>query len=261
MKLLPLALLLSVLTACATTVRPGEVAVRRSFGRLAEEHRGPGMVLHSPLGVSFVRVPVRTRNLEVPLDLPSREGLNVRAEVSILYHLVPDRVPALIETVGTQYEPALVLPVFRSAAADVSAGYLAKDMHSGERSVIERGIQERMAEVLTERGIVVERVLMKSIQLPPGLYSAVENKLEAEQEAQQMEFVLQRERLEADRRRIEAEGVRDAQRILAEGLSDEILALRSIEAFQQLASSPNAKLVVTDGELPFLLPAPAPAAP
>ncbi len=253
---LPLfALLLPLLTACATTIRPGEVAVRRSFGKLSDEQRGPGIALHSPLGVSFVRVPVRTRNLEVPLDLPSREGLNVRAEVSILYHLEPDRVPALLETVGTGYESALVLPVFRSAAADVSARYLAKDMHSGERAVIEQGIRERMAEVLTARGIVVDQVLMKSIQLPPGLYAAVEDKLEAEQKAQQMEFVLQRERLEADRRRIEAEGVRDAQRILAEGLSDEILALRSIEAFQQLAASPNAKVIVTDGALPFLLPA------
>ena len=248
------ALLLPLLAACATTVRPGEVAVRRSFGNLSSEHRGPGLALHSPLGVSFVRVPVRTRNLEVPLDLPSREGLNVRAEVSILYHLEPERVPALLETVGPDFESALVLPVFRSAAADVSSRYLAKDMHSGERSVIEQGVRERMAEVLTARGIVVDQVLMKSIQLPPGLYAAVEDKLEAEQKAQQMEFVLQRERLEAERRRIEAEGVRDAQRILAEGLSDEILALRSIEAFQRLADSPNAKIVVTDGSLPFLIP-------
>ena len=126
-------------------------------------------------------------------------------------------------------------------------------------------MRAQMDEVLGPRGVVVDRVLMKSIQLPPGLYAAVEDKLEAEQAAQRMEFVLQQERLEADRRRIEAEGVRDAQRILADGLSDEILALRSIEAFQTLAASPNAKIVVTDGGLPFLLsdepPPPAPAAP
>lgn len=252
MRLVMLSLAFCV--GCATTIRPGEVGVRRSFGKLAAEHRGPGMVLHSPLGVSFVRVPVRTRNLEVALDLPSREGLNVRAEVSIMYSLDPDAVPALLESVGTVYESAFVLPVFRSAAADVSARSLAKDMHSGERAAIEEHIRERMAESLGPRGIRIEQVLLKSIQLPPGLYAAVEDKLEAEQAAQQMEFVLQRERLEADRRRIEAEGVRDAQRILAEGLSDEILALRSIEAFQRLADSPNAKIVVTDGSLPFLIP-------
>jgi prohibitin 1 len=259
-RLSAICVLLAVGTACTTTIRPGEVAVRRSFGRLAAEHRGPGMVMHSPVGVSFVRVPVRTRNLEVALDLPSREGLNVRAEVSILYHLVPERVPALLESVGGGYEQAFVLPVFRSAAADVSARALAKDMHSGARASIEAAIRDRMAEVLEARGIVVEQVLMKSIQLPPGLYTAVEDKLEAEQEAQRMEFVLQREQLEAQRRRIEAEGIRDAQRVLAEGLSPAILSLRSIEAFQALAESPNAKVIVTDGELPFLVaPADEPA--
>jgi prohibitin 1 len=245
--------LLLPLAACATTIRPGEVAVRRSFGKLAEQARTPGLVLHSPLGVSFVKVPVRTLNLEVGLDLPSREGLNVAAQVSILYHLDPELVPMLLETVGTAFESSIVLPVFRSAAADASAQFLAKDMHSGQRAAIEEDIRKRMDSTLGERGIVVERVLMKSIQLPPGLYAAVEDKLEAEQQAQRMEFVLQRERLEADRRRIEAEGVRDSQRILAEGLSDEILALRSIEAFQQLAQSDNAKVVVTDGSLPFLI--------
>lgn len=246
-------LMMPLLGACATTIQPGEVAVRRSFGKLADHERGPGLVLHSPIGVGFVRVPVRTRNVEVALDLPSQEGLNVRADVSILYHLAPEQVPELLERVGEDYESSLVLPVFRSAAADVSARYLAKDMHSGERSTIESAIRARMSEVLAERGIVVESVLMKSISLPSGLYAAVEDKLEAEQEAQRMEFVLQRERREAERRRIEAEGVRDAQRILAEGLSDEILSLRSIEAFQALSDSPASTVIITDGELPFLI--------
>jgi regulator of protease activity HflC (stomatin/prohibitin superfamily) len=248
-----LLLALPLLTACATTIQPGEVAVRQSFGRLAETQRGPGLVVHSPVGVRFLRVPVQTRNVEVTLDLPSREGLNVRADVSILYHVEPARVPNLLETVGPDYERALILPVFRSAAADVSARSLAKDMHSGARATIEADVATRMHEVLHERGIAVENVLMKSISLPPGLYRAVEQKLEAEQDAQRMEFVLQHERMEAERRRIEAEGVRDAQRILSEGLSAEILSLRSIEAFQELSRSPNAKVIISDGRLPFLI--------
>lgn len=251
-RIVLLAALLATTAAC-TTIRPGEVGVRRSFGKLAEKFRGPGLIVHSPIGVSFVRVPVRTVNVEVTLDLPSAEGLNVRAEVSILYSLEREKVPFLLEEVGITYQSSLVLPVFRSAAADISARYYAKDMHSGERSGIEEAIRGRMARVLAPRGIVVEQVLMKSIQLPPGLYTAVEAKLSAEQEAQRMKFVIQREELEADRRRIEATGIRDAQKILEDGLSQRIIEWRSIEAFQELSRSRNAKVIITDGRTPFLI--------
>lgn len=248
-----LILALGVTLAACTTVRPGEVAVRRTFGKLSENIREPGLIVHSPIGVTFIRVPTRTSNLEVKLDLPSKEGLNVRADVSILYRVVPDQAPTLINTVGENYEYEMVLPVFRSAAADVSARYAAKDMHSGERLGIESAIQTRMHEVLAERGLIIEAVLLKSIALPPGLYAAVEEKLAAEQQAERMQFVLARERQEAERRRIEAQGIRDAQRILEEGLSPQVLQWRSLEAFQQLSQSPNAKIIVTDGSLPMLI--------
>ena len=241
-------------TGCATTILPGEVGVPRSFGELGEEHRTSGLIVHSPIGRSFVKVPIRTQNLEISLDLPAQEGLNVRATVSILYRVQPEAAPALVETVGTSFEADLVTPVFRSAAADVTARYMAKDMHSGERAGIEAAIRDKMMETLGSRGIEVESVLLKSISLPPGLYRAVEEKLEAEQSADRMLFVLQQERREADRRRIEAEGIRDAQRILAEGLSQEILNWRSLEAFEALSASDNTKIIVTDGALPFLVP-------
>lgn len=244
---------LLVATGCSTTIRPGEVGIRQSFGRLAESERGPGTVVHSPIGVKFVRVPVRTSNVEVELDLPSREGLNVRAVVSILYRVRPDAASLLIETVGLGYENELVMPVFRSAAADISSRYAAKDMHSGQRQGIEEEIRERMAQVLEPRGVEVEAVLMKSIALPNRLYAAVEEKLSAEQTSQRMQFVLEQERQEAERRRIEAEGIRDAQRILEEGLTPGVLQWRSLEAFMELSKSPNTKVIVTDGSLPMLV--------
>ena len=248
-----LVLSLAFATTACTTVRPGEVAVRRTFGKLSENVRDPGLIVHSPIGVTFIRVPTRVSNLEVALNLPSREGLNVRAEVSILYRVVPEQVPTLINTVGERYEYEMVLPVFRSAAADVSARYAAKDMHSGERLAIEEAVGARMNEVLSNRGLIVEAVLLKSIALPPGLYSAVEEKLAAEQQAERMQWVLSRERQEAERRRIEATGIRDAQRILEEGLSPQVLKWRSLETFQELSKSPNAKVIVTDGKLPMLI--------
>ena len=202
---------------------------------------------------TVLKVPIRTMNQEVRLSLPSKEGLTIESEISILYSIDKNKVPFILEDIGLNYESVLIMNVFRSAAADISAQYMAKDMHSGMRSQIENQILERMDESLKQRGFIIERVLMKSIRLPEELSRAIERKLAAEQEAQQMEYVLDRERKEAERRKIEAEGTREAQKILAEGLVREIIELRSIEAFRELAKSPNAKIIITDGKTPYLI--------
>jgi regulator of protease activity HflC (stomatin/prohibitin superfamily) len=126
-------------------------------------------------------------------------------------------------------------------------------MHSGKRSEIESDIRKKMADNLLSKGVIIESVLMKSIQLPLGLSKSIENKLQAEQDAMRMEFVLQQEKFEAERKIIEAKGTRDAQKILSEGLTIEILKLRSIDAFNELSKSPNTKIIVTDGKTPFLI--------
>jgi regulator of protease activity HflC (stomatin/prohibitin superfamily) len=126
-------------------------------------------------------------------------------------------------------------------------------MHSGMRAEIEEAIRIKMGETLKEQGILVSAVLMKSIQLPAGLASSIEQKLQAEQDAMRMEFILQQERLEAERKIIEATGTKDAQKILSEGLTESIIKVRSIEAFLELAKSPNSKIIVTDGKVPFLV--------
>lgn len=233
-------------------IRPGEVGIKTRFGHITEVAKEAGLRPVGP-GERYIRMPIRTNNVEISLALPSREGLNVQADISILYKLDRERLVQIIEEVGPSWETSIVLPVFRSAVADVCARFQAKDMHSGDRRVIEEQIRERMDDVLRDRGIITEAVLLKSIQLPPGLYAAIEAKLSAEQEAQRMAFVLDSEEREAERRRIEATGIRDAQQILADGLSEEILAWRSIEAFMELATSDNAKVIVTDGQAPFLI--------
>lgn len=243
---------LALLTSCSV-VRPGHVGVKQKFGKLKEKTIEPGLNIINPFTTRIVKIPIRTENQEVKLLLPSKEGLNVSAEISILYHVKKEKVIEIIKEVGTDYDKVIVLSTFRSAAADICAQFLAKDMHSGMRAEIEKGIKEKMMMLLEDRGIVIESVLMKSITLPQGLYSAIENKLKAEQEAQQMEFVLQREELEAQRKLIEAEGIRDAQIVLSEGLTDNIIKLRSIEAFEKLSKSPNGKIVITDGKTPLLL--------
>ncbi|PRY85339.1 prohibitin family protein [Mongoliibacter ruber] len=248
--------LLAVLTTSCAVIRQGEVGVKSRFGKLSPNVSDAGLVGFNPFTSRVIKVPIRTVNQEVKLNLPSKEGLTIESEISILYSIEKQQVPFILEDVGENYERVLILNVFRSAAADVTAQYMAKDMHSGMRSVIENNIKDRMHESLRDRGFVVERVLMKSIELPTELSRAIERKLKAEQEAQQMEYVLDREKQEAERRRIEAEGTRDAQKILAEGLVREIIELRSIEAFRELANSPNTKIIITDGKTPYLINSP-----
>lgn len=248
--------LLGLASGCAI-IRPGDVGLKRRLGALEHDWHEPGAVVYNPLTTRVVRVPVRTINLHVALSLPTAEGLNVESEISILYRLVPDETARILEEVGPDYEQVLILPTFRSAAADVTARFMAKDMHTASRSEIEGAIRDRMMEIVGERGFEIEAVLMKSIQLPGGLARAVENKLESEQEAQRMQFVLQQEKLEAERKQIEAEGVRAAQRIVASSLDDKLLQWNSIEAFRHLATSPNTKVVVTEGGAPFLVDLPA----
>lgn len=246
------------LAAGCKTIQQGNLGVERKFGKQNDELLQPGLYFYNPIWTDIIVLPLTLNNLEVKLQLPSREGLNIEAEISILYKLKDEKVPSLlVEFGGNEFhenEERIVVNVFRSAAADVSARFLAKDMHTGKRSEIEGEILKSMRETLEEKGFLIQKVLLKSIRLPPGLYAAIEEKLRAEQDAQRMEYILQQERREAERRKVEATGVRDSQKILSEGLNKEIIQLRSIEAFRELAKSPNAKVIITDGKAPLMIP-------
>jgi regulator of protease activity HflC (stomatin/prohibitin superfamily) len=219
---------LFVLGSC-TVIRPGQVGMKQQLGVLSDKTRTQGVVWYFPFTSKVVKTSLQIQDIELSISLPSKEGLSVTSQISILYKVNRTKAPALVRNVGLEFR-GIISNVFRSASADICAQYLAKDMHSGMRSDIE-----------------------KAIQLPVGLASSIEQKLQAEQEAMRMEFVLKTERLEAERKIIEANGTRDAQKILSEGLTDNILKLRSIEAFTELAKSPNAKVVVTDGQTPYLI--------
>jgi len=169
-----------------------------------------------------------------------------------LFKINKEQVPDVIRNIGLNYE-TIIANVFRSASADVCAQYFAKDLHSGLRSEIEKAIKVKMTETLYSQGIQIDAVLMKSIQLPPGLSTSIEQKLQAEQDVMRMEFTLKQAKLEAERKIIEAKGTSDAQKIISEGLTNEIIKIRSIEAFMELSKSPNTKVIITDGKTPFLI--------
>ena len=280
-----LSLLIAVLLSSCVVVRPGEVGVRQKLGRINDQALAEGPRSYNPFTSTIVTLPTRTVNLEIRSNLPSKEGLTISSEISILYRIIPEQAPDILREIGRSYEQQIILPVFRSASADVTARFLAKDMHSGERAIIETQIRDRMAEILEQKGIVVENVLMKSIQLPQGLARSIEEKLQAEQDAQRMEFVKQQEARNAERLLIQAEGERNAavinadadrQRVeiqaagqanailleanaqaeanekLSESLNPDILKYRAIEAFYRMSSSTNSKVIITSGEAPFL---------
>lgn len=271
-------------TSCAI-VHPGETGVKRSLGKLNDKAYEPGIQFYNPFFSTILKLPIRTVNLEVKLPLPSREGLTIQSEISILYRIEKNAGPDVIKYIGMDYEDVVILPVFRSAAADVTSKFYAKDMHSGERARIERNIRDTMMAVLGDKGFVVENVLLKSISLPTGLSAAIEEKLRAEQEAQRMEFTKQKEKLEAERKAIAAEGDKQSAIISAQGqaevakikaegqanaikieaeakakanemlsksLTSEILKNNQIEAFKSLSNSSNSKVIITDGKTPLL---------
>lgn len=240
-----------LLTSCAI-IRPGEVGVKQKLGKLSKTSHYQGAIWYNPLTTRVIRTNIQINDIELSLSLPSKEGLSVIAQISILYQLDKNNVPKVIKNIGLGYK-TIISNVFRSASADVCAKYYAKDMHSGMRSEIENAIKLKMSETLSEQSIIIQSVLMKSIQLPDGLSNSIEQKLQAEQDAMKMVFILQQEKLEAERKIIEAAGTKDAQKILSEGLTDQIIKIRSIEAFIELSKSPNSKVIITDGKAPYLI--------
>ena len=285
MKSIHVLLTLIIGLSSCTIVRQDEVGVKRRLGRIKDRIYGPGPIFYNPFLATIIKTPIRTINLATNLGLPSREGLTVQAEISILYRLQSDKLKTVIQQVGLEFENVLIFPVFRSAAADVCAKFDAKDMHSSKRSEIEKQIKTRMMAVLEGKGFEIEEVLMKSISLPLGLAKAIEDKLNSEQEAQRMEFVKDREKREAERKIIMANGDKQAKIIAAEAMREQteieargkafalqteaegqkkandllnsnitpmILKMKAIEAFLELSKSPNGKIIITDGATPFL---------
>lgn len=243
--------LTTALASCAV-IRPGEIGVKRTMGKLAQNTLEQGSHGYNPFITQIIKTNIKTQNLELAINLPSKEGLNVSSEISILFRIEKSKVPYLIENIGSDYLD-IIRSVFRSSSADICSRFLAKDMHSGKRSEIENEIAVKMNQILEKQGIVVEAVLLKTIKLPEGLYSSIEDRLEAEQTALRMQFVLQQEELEAERKVIEAKGVRDAQLIMSEGLTNEIIKLKSIDAFVKLSESQSSKVIITNGSAPFLI--------
>ena len=235
-----LALVAANSVACVHT---GHVGVVTVFGRVTGRTMGEGIHLVNPVARVY-ELNIKTQEVKERAAVPSREGLIMGLEASVLYHLDPSRAAEVLQKVGTTYSDVLLVPNLRSAMRAVTASNMASALYSDARDAIARQILTDLQNQVQPRGIVVENVLLRDLQLPETLKQAIEAKQQAQQEAQRMEFVLQRERQEAERKRVEAAGIKDFQDIVTQGISDKLLEWKGIEATMELARSGNAKIVV-----------------
>jgi prohibitin 1 len=227
-------------TSC---VRTGHVGVVSVFGRVTGRTLSEGIHLVNP-AASVTELSIKTQEVKEHAAVPSREGLIMGLEASILYHLDSSRAADIYQQIGPNYAEVLLQPTFRSAIRAITAGNTAASLYSDARETIARQILDDVARQVLPRGIVVENVLLRDLQLPDTLKRAIEAKQQAQQEAQRMEFVLQREKQEAERKRVEAAGIKDFQDIVSQGISEKLLEWKGIEATMELVKSPNAKVIV-----------------
>ena len=226
--------------ACIGT---GHVGVVTTFGRVTGRTMAEGIHVVNP--VSRVHeLDVKTQEIKERTSVPSKEGLIMGLEASVLYHLDRSRAAEVYQTIGTNYADVLLIPNFRSAIRAVTAAHTAATLYSDARETIARQIQTDLQAQVESRGVIVETVLLRDLQLPDTLKHAIEAKQQAQQEAQRMEFVLQKEKQEAERKRVEAAGIKDFQDIVTQGISDKLLEWKGIEATIELARSSNSKVVV-----------------
>jgi regulator of protease activity HflC (stomatin/prohibitin superfamily) len=246
---------LVALSRAFVIIPPGHVGVQVLFGSVSETTLKEGINFINPF-VDIREFSVRTQELKEVMDVPSKEGLTVQLEVSVLYHLDPDKADDVYRTIGPDYVGTILEPNFRSVTRGVTAGYDARALYTSEREMLAIGIQRELEKIVSPRGIEIEGTPLRRVGLPPGLTAAIEEKLRSEQESQRMQFVLAKERQEADRKRIEAQGISDFQNIVARGISENLLRWKGIEATEKLAQSQNTKVIVIgagkDG-LPLIL--------
>lgn len=230
-----------------TVISTGEIGIVDFYGQVSEQPLTPGVHLKSPTA-RMVTFSTQTREFKETLQTPTKEGLMLNVDISVLYRIDPAKAKQLYQTVGMNYEEIVLVPQVRSLMRSATANFESRTIYTSDRQALAQQLRENLNKALSDRGIIIEDALIRNVKLPDSVEKSVQEKLKAEQDAQRMKFVLERERQEADRKRIEAQGNADAQRILSQGLSEQALRFKQIEAMQQLAASQNSKVIIVGGD-------------
>jgi regulator of protease activity HflC (stomatin/prohibitin superfamily) len=256
--------LIGISTSAVVQVEPGEVGVQKLFGKVSDNILQSGLNVINPL-VKVVMFDIKTENYTMSgvtdegskqgddaIRVLSADGLEVIVDLTVLYKVVPSEAPRILKEVGTDYRNVLVRPICRTKIRDNAVYYDAVALYSTKRDEFQAKIFTTIESNFKQRGLTLEQLLVRNITLPESVKATIESKINAEQDAQKMTFVLQKERQEAERKRVEAQGIADYQKILSSGLSDKLLQYEMIKA---IATSPNSKLILmTNGKgLPIMV--------
>jgi prohibitin 1 len=243
LRIVGIILVLIVLYASTTSIPTGNVGVLTLFGRVTGDVLDEGIHLINPLK-AVQKLSIQTQSIKESANTPSNEGLMLALDTSLLFRLDRTKAAQVYQTVGTNYADKIVEPTLRAAIRAATSAHSANALYTNARELVQQQIQEELTTQLAQRGVIVEAVLLRDVQLPPMLKGSIEAKQQAEQDALRMSFILQKEKQEAERKRIEAQGIADFQRIVAQGISSQLLEWKGIEATEKLATSANSKVVI-----------------
>jgi prohibitin 1 len=238
-----LILVVILLLASTTSIPTGNVGVLTLFGRVTGDVLPEGIHLINPLK-AVQKLSIQTQSLKESANVPSNEGLILALDTSLLFHLDKSMAAQVYQTVGADYSDKIVEPTLRAAIRASTSAHTANALYTNARELVQQQIQDELTKQLAPRGVIVENVLLRDVQLPAMLKGSIEAKQQAEQDALRMSFILQKEKQEAERKRIEAQGIADFQKIVATGISPQLLEWKGIEATEKLATSANAKVVI-----------------
>ncbi len=259
-------MLAGVLTKCIVQINAGEIGVKSLFGKVQDDVLRSGLHFINPF-VNVQRLDIKTQNYTMSglhdegnktgddaIRVLTSDGLEVTIDLTVLYKLLPSEAPRLIRETGVDYTDKIVRPLTRTKIRDNSVYYEAISLYSNKRDEFQQRIFKSIEDDFKKRGLILEQLLVRNITLPQSVKETIEQKINAEQDAQKMQFVLLKEKQEAERKRVEAQGIADYQRIINTGLTDQQLQYEQIKAYLELAKSDNAKVIIMGkGNAPIIL--------
>jgi regulator of protease activity HflC (stomatin/prohibitin superfamily) len=259
-------IIIGALNACVKQIDAGQIGVSSLFGKVSNEVLTPGLNFVNPL-VNVYNVDIKTLNYTMSgvhnegekegddaIRVLTSDGLEVTIDLTVLYRVVGAEAPRLIRETGLDYKDKIVRPLTRTKIRDNAVYFTAIDLYSTKRDQFQNKIFTSIEADFKKRGLILEQLLLRNITLPNNVKTSIEEKIKAEQDAQKMEFVLQKEKQEAERKRVEAQGIADYQRIISTGLNDKQLQYEQIQMMKGLITSPNSKVIVMGkGNTPVIL--------
>ena len=251
-----LLMLLGALSSCVKQIDAGFIGVQSLFGKIQNTVLQSGLNVVNPL-VDIRHVDVRTQNYTMSgvhdegdqsgddaIRVLTKDGLEVVIDLSVLYRVNAATAPDLIRQIGMEFKDKIIRPVARTKIRDNAVYFDAIELYSTKRDEFQQRIFKTIDDEFVRRGLILENLLVRNITLPEAVKKTIESKISAEQEAQKMQFVLQKEKQEAERKRVEAQGIADYQRIISEGLTDKQLRYEQIKAYKEMATSENSKVII-----------------